>query len=177
MAQRAQVKSLEALETFRSRLILYMGQARSALEEVSAEVMRTRSWLENEQRMAVENRCRKLARVLEDAQQALFSARLSTLKTESSAEQLAVHRAKRAFDEGQAQLQRLKHWAKDYDNRVQPLLKQVEKLHTVLTTDLPHAAAYLAEVIQVLAAYAELKAPPVNTGVEPGGDATGGAKP
>ena len=59
MAEKAQVTSLEALDTFRSQLIVYLSQARPALEEVGAEVLRTRMWLENDQRTHWENELRR----------------------------------------------------------------------------------------------------------------------
>src|SRR6516225_9605833 len=108
MAERAQVTSLEALDTFRSQLIVYLSQARPALEEVSAEVLRTRMWLENDQRTHWENEMRRRLKTLEQAQQALFSSRLGALRRETAVEQLAVHRAKRAVDEAEAKLRVLK---------------------------------------------------------------------
>ena len=45
MPERAHVTSVDALELFRSQLIVYLSKARPALDEVSAEVVRTRVWL------------------------------------------------------------------------------------------------------------------------------------
>ena len=45
MPQKAEVRSLDAIEVFRSSLIVYLSQARPALEEVSAQVLRIRLWL------------------------------------------------------------------------------------------------------------------------------------
>jgi len=157
MPQKAHVTSLDALESFRSHLIVYVSQARPALEEVSSDVMRVKLWLENDQRTHWENEVRRRTKVLEQAQQSLFSARLGILRQESSAEQLLVHRAKRTLEEAETKLRMVKKWARDYDGRVQPLLKQIEKLHSVLSHDLVKAMAYLAEVIKTLAAYAETR--------------------
>src|SRR5512140_3498669 len=110
MPEKAQVTSLEALESFRSHLIVYLSQARPALEEVSAEVMRTRIWLESEQRTHWENQLRRRMKTLEQAQQALFSSRLGALRHETAAEQMAVHRAKRAVEEADAKLRVIKKW-------------------------------------------------------------------
>jgi hypothetical protein len=161
VSQQAHVASLEVLETFRSNLIVYLSQARPALEEVSADVLRTRLWLENDQRTYWENQLRRRTKVLEEAQQALFSARIGHLRIENSAEQLAVHRAKRAVEEAETKLRVLKKWQREFDNQTQPLVKQMEKLHTVLSVDMVKAIAYLADAITTLAAYAELQAPPV----------------
>ena len=159
MAQKAHVTSLEALETFRAQLVIYLSQARPALDEVSAEVSRTRMWLEDEQRVHWEGQMRRRTKDLEQAQQALFSARLGILRKESAADQFAVHRAKAAVTEADEKLRTIKRWAREFDGRVQPLVKQTEKLHTVFSNDMVQALAYLTQVIKTLAAYAETKLP------------------
>ena len=160
MPQKAHVTSLDALEAFRSNLIVYLSQARPALDEVSAEVVRTRIWLENDQRTHWENQMRRRSKELEQAQQALFSSRLGVLQRETAAEQFAVHRAKAAVDAAQLKLRILKKWDREFEGRVQPLVKQMEKLHTVLSTDMVQAIGYLTQAIGTLAAYAETKPPP-----------------
>jgi hypothetical protein len=72
---------------------------------------------------------------------------------------MALQRAKRALEEGDAKLRTLKRWTMEYDSRVQPLVKQMEKLHTVLTQDMVLAVAFLTQAINTLAAYAEVRAP------------------
>ena len=157
MPQQAKVSSVEALDLFRSRLIVYLSQARPALEEVSADALRTRLWLENEQRTHWENQLRRRGKELEQAQQALFSARLGMLRHESAADQLAVRRAKSAVEEADMKLRILKKWVREFEGRVQPVVKQIEKLHTVLTNDMVQAVASLTQAINTLAAYAEIK--------------------
>ena len=156
MPQQAHVTSVEALEAFRSSLIVYVSKARPTLEEVTADVLRTRLWLETEQRTHWEGQVRRRAKELEQAQAALFSARLSNLSEAISAEQMAFHRAKRSFDEAEAKLRTLKQWNREFENRVDPLVKQTEKLHTVLANDMIKAIAYLTEAIKTLAAYSEI---------------------
>lgn len=160
MPEKAHVSSLNALDAFRARLIVYLSQARPALEEVSAEVMRTRMWLENDRRVFWENQMRRRLKELEQAQQALFSARLGALRHESALEQMALQRAKHGVEECDAKLRTLKKWDRDFDTRVQPLLKQTEKLHTIFTNDMVKALAFLTQAINTLAAYAEHQAPP-----------------
>ncbi len=162
MPQKAHVSSIEALEAFRSDLIVYLSQARPALDEVSAEVLRTRMWLENEQRLHWENQMRRRTKELEQAQQALFSSRLGVLNRETAAEQFAVHRAKDAVAEAGLKLRTLKKWDREFEGRMQPLVKQMEKLHTVLSNDMVQALGYLTQAINTLAAYAETK-PPAQT--------------
>jgi len=56
-------------------------------------------------------------------------------------------------------LRLIRHWTRNFDNRVQPLLKQTEKLHTVLAHDLGKAVADLTQILATLAAYTEVAAP------------------
>jgi hypothetical protein len=133
-------------------------------------VQRTRGWLDNEQRAHWEGELRRRSRALEEAQQALFSSKLSSFRETSASEQMAVQRTKRAVEEAEAKLRVLKQWSRVYDNRVDPLVKQMEKLHTVLAHDMVQAVAYLAQAINTLDAYAEV-APPASApaATQPGG--------
>ena len=67
---------------------------------------------------------------------------------------MAVQRAKRALDEAEAKLRNVKQWNRVFDNRVDPLVKQMEKLHTVLANDMVKAVAYLTQAIDTLDKYA-----------------------
>ena len=84
---------------------------------------------------------------------------LGVLRKETAAEQFAVHRAKAAVAEADEKLRTIKRWSREFDGRVQPLVKQTEKLHTVFSNDMVQALAYLTQVIKTLAAYAETKLP------------------
>jgi len=166
MPDRAHVTSVDALESFRASLIVYLSKARPTLEEVSADVQRTRGWLESEQRTYWENEFRRRSRALDEAQAALFSSRISKLRDVSAAEQMAVQRAKRALDEADAKLRAVKQWNRVFDNRVGPLVKQMEKLHSVLANDMVKAVAYLAQAIDTLHNYAGIIPSPA-TGAAP----------
>ncbi|HXU76213.1 MAG TPA: hypothetical protein VN794_06565 [Methylomirabilota bacterium] len=170
MAQGARVSSVEALEAFRATLIVYLSKARPTLEEVSAEVMRIKLWLENDQRMFWEAQAKRRLKALEQAQADLFSARISNLREETSAEQVAYHRARRALDEAEDKLRVVKRWNREFDSRAQPLVKQMEKLHTFLAHDLMLAINYLGETAETLHAYAGLQAPSIAPA--PPGDST-----
>jgi len=154
MPERAHVTSVEALEAFRSKLILYISKARPALEEITSDVLLVRLWLENEQRTYWENQLKRRKRAWDEAQAALFSSRLSNLREESSAEIQAVHRSKRAYEEAETKLRVLKQWNRDFEGRVLPLVKQMEKLQTLLSGDLPRAISYLSELVLTLDNYA-----------------------
>ena len=156
MPERAKVTSLEALEAFRSRLIIYRDKAGRVLDEVAEEVLRTRVWLQSDRITFWEGQIRKRHKELEMRQQELFSAQLSGLRDASFVQQQAVQRARRSIGEAEDKLRVVKQWSRQFDQRVEPLGKQVEKLRTNLTHDLGLAVAYLSEVTKTLSEYAEM---------------------
>ena len=172
MADRAHVSSVEAIELFRANIIAYLGKARPVLEEACDEVFRTRQWLQYDRRVHWENQLKRRRKILEEAEQSLFSARIGNLREPTSAEMAAVTRAKRGLNEAEEKLRLVKRWTLEFDNRVQPLVKELEGLRTMLANDVPKAVAHLAQVIKTLDAYA---------GVKPGGESSaaqaGEAKP
>ena len=50
MAERAQVTSVEAVESFRASLVVFLKRARVALEEACDEILRARAWVQDDRR-------------------------------------------------------------------------------------------------------------------------------
>ena len=75
-----------------------------------------------------------------------------------------------AFQDAEGKFNVVKQWNRQYDQRIEPLGKQVEKLRHNLVHDLGLAIAFLAEVTKTLAEYTELRPagsapkPPPETG-------------
>jgi chromosome segregation ATPase len=160
MDGQARVGSIEALEGFRAALIRYTERARRALDDVSGEVKRTRGWLETEQRQKWEAEFRRRSRLLEQAEQELYSARMSSLRDDKTVQQMAVNKARRALAEAEEKLAVLKRWRQAYDARIEALAKQLENLHDTLSRQMPKAAVSLTNSIRHLQDYAEVHAPP-----------------
>jgi hypothetical protein len=159
MAGQAKITSVEAIELFRAALIVFTSHARPALEEISSEMTRTRLWLENDQRRFWENERRMRSKKMEQAQQELFTARLSDFQETTSLLQMTFNRAQRAVRDAEEKLLRLKKWDRELDNRSAPLLKEVEQMHSFLTSEIPRAIAYLSQVVRALDAYTDAGAP------------------
>ena len=155
MADRAKVTSVDAIESFRADLIVFLSKARPTLEEISSDVLRTRLWLQNDQRARWENELKQRARQLERAEAELFGSRLSKIQSPTAAQQMAVIRARRAVREAEAKLKVLKKWDRELENRSEPLLKQVDQLHGYLTSQMGKAVAHLAQVVSALEAYTD----------------------
>ena len=159
MAERAQVTSIEAIESFRADLILFLSKVRPTLEEVSDEVLRLQFWLQNDQRRHWENELRRRSRKLEEAKQEMFNAALSHLQEATALQHLAVQRAQRAVREAEDKLDSAKKWERGLEDRTAPLVKQVEEFHGFLTIDMGRAVAQLVQIIRTLEAYARVGGP------------------
>jgi len=176
MPDRARVTSLEAIERFRAQLIVYRDKAGRALDEIGEAVTRTRLWLENDAERRWQEEIRRRTRELEQRQQEAFSARLSGLRETTVAQEAAVQKARRALREAEDKLRRVRQWRRQFDHRVEPAARQVEKLRHTLGPDLNRAIAWLNDVIRTLSAYAEshppTAAPPPPSDDSHPGDAT-----
>ena len=153
MSNRAKVSSVEAIEAFRNSLIIFLSKARPSLEEVNSDVARTRSWVENEQRLRWEHEMRRRKKNLDEAQSAFFSAQMSQLREPTVAERMAVSKAKIALEEAEVKLRVIKRWNRELGSQLEPLARQLEHLHTVLSGELPHSIAYLSKVVGTLQDY------------------------
>jgi hypothetical protein len=154
MAQ-VKVTSIDALESFRARLILFINKAGCSVGEVIDEVNRTRYWIQNDQRMLWEREFRRRTKVLEQAEQELMSARLSGLKQTTSMQQNAVNKAKKALQEAEEKRRVIKKWNRDYNAQADPLAKKLESLRGFLDHDLPKAVSYLSNAQKTLESYVQ----------------------
>jgi hypothetical protein len=159
MATQARVTSIDALGTFRAAVIIFMTKARQAVDTMSDQAKRTRVWLQTDQRMHWENEIRRRQRLLDQAEQELYSARLSGLAETVTVRQAAVRKAKRVLEEAQEKLKNVKRWSQNFDAAADPMLKKLDSLREYLDHDMPDAIAFLANAQRALEAYAQ-SAPP-----------------
>ncbi len=173
MASAAQITSIEAVESFRARLIVYLGQMRPLLEEISHEAVRVRLWIQGEQQHFWQDQFRRRYRKLEEARQELFTARLSSFQEASALQHMAVNRAERAVTEAEEKLATLKKWGLEIEDHTAPLTRQIDALQSFLTTDMGGAVAYLDQVLSALAAYRDVGRPAAAAGQPPPAAAEG----
>jgi hypothetical protein len=167
MSQQAQITSVEAIAAFRAQLVVYLAQVQPVLDEVTSEVLRTRSWLEDDRRRFWQQEFRKRSRKLEDARQELFTASMSKLGEGTSLHQMAVQRAQRDLRAVEEKLVVLKKWDRELDNRTGPLVKQMEQLHGFLGVEMERAVAYLDQALRALDAYRSVAPQSAGKIVEP----------
>lgn len=155
MAESANIRSIEAIEAFRSKLIVYSHRAENTIDEVSEELKRLRQWLQHDGPTFWKREAQQRKRKLDDAQHLLFGARLSPARESTSSERLAVDKAKRRYDEAADKLQALRMWNSKFDHAAAPLIKELGKFSTTLDAEMPKATAHLKQVVTTLSEYAE----------------------
>jgi len=158
MSEGAHVSSIEALDSFRAALMIYLEKARGALDEVNDEVRRARTWLQYDMRTYWDAEAKRRRRAWEEAKNALFRATLATFQEAKSSHQLAVTKTKRALDEAEEKQRILKKWNQAFDSRVDPLAKKLERLRDNLAREMPNAVAFLAQAAKTLDAYTRIGA-------------------
>ena len=156
MVERAQVTSVEAVESFRADLIVFQSRARVVLEEACDEVLRARVWVQIDRRRYWTAEARRRSQTLEKTRADLSSARLSQFQESTTLHLMTMQQAERANREARAKVAILKKWDRGLENRTDPLLKQVNQLQWFLARDMARAVAYLARVVRTLEAYAEV---------------------
>ena len=159
MAGQAQITSVEAIESFRAKLIVFLTQTRPVLDEAASEVSRTRLWLQNEQREFWEHELRVRAPAAGGGQTGIVQRPAFPV---SRFHRPATHgraTAKRAVQEAEEQMLALKKWDRELENRAAPLMKQTEQLQGFLATDMARAVAYLDQALKALEAYRSVASP------------------
>ena len=169
MPGQARITSVEAIQAFRTDLLVYLEKARGVVDEVSEEVSRTRSWLQDDRSAYWAQQIRRRTLVLEQAQAELFSARLGGQHQNLQLQQMAVRRAKLALEEAETKVKTTKHWLREYPAQVEPLARHADLLRHTLVSDMGKAVESLTQTIAALDAYAALKAPSADapTGTPP----------
>lgn len=173
MAEKAHITSVEAIEAFRAQLVVYLEKAGNALDDISDDVVRMRLWLQTEQRQHWEGEYKRRLKKFEEAQQALFSAKLSSLKRAGDFDQMRFNKAKRHLQEAEEKRVMVRRWDRNFDTQVAPYAKQVDKLRNMLATDLRQAVDYLTQTVRTLDDYSRGSAPSIEG--PPAGEETGGA--
>lgn len=155
MSEQAKVSSIDALEAFRADLIQYVEKARVALEDAEGEVRRTRTWLDVERTNHWTREMKLRVKQLEQAEAELYNALITRPKETHAFHKMAVLKAKRRLEEAEEKILVLKKWRQTFDNRVTPLLRQLDPMFFLVSRHLPKGIQSLGEAIKALQAYAE----------------------
>ena len=153
MSDKAHVSQVEALERFRSYLVLFLERANAVLDEVGEEAKRTRIWLQSEQKPHLLREMKRREREMEMLQQELFTARLSPLKVAKTGQQMQINRKRKEIRDLEATLRSVAGWMRNFDSVVETEARSVEKLRQVLDHEMKHALQNLSESYRLLSEY------------------------
>jgi hypothetical protein len=159
MADQARITDLDAIESFRSALIVFISKTRQAINVAQDAVKKTRNWLQLEQPAFWSAQIRQRQKRLEQANAELMSARLSEFIESPVVQQMAVRKARAALEESEEKLRRTKAWAREYDRAVDPMMRTLDGLRDFIDNDLALAVAQLVEMQKILEGYTENAAP------------------
>ena len=174
MSEVANVRSIDAIERFRSALIVFLEKGKVTIDDVGNDVKKLRYWLEHDRIPHWQLELKKRLRKLDEAKHELMTARLSDYTEDTMLQQMAVNRAKRALEEAERKLKTVKHWIREFDSVVMPVAKQLSRMDALLSARLPKGVAYLRETVRLLDSYGRINnpiagggAPSVSRGTEP----------
>lgn len=155
MEQGAHVDSLEAMSLFRASLLVYTDKARVALAEAADEIARTREWLRADRLPYWEAQVRRRRRNLDEAKAGLFRTRTAAIRALAPTDQAAVHSAKRALEEAEDKVLKVRRWINKFDAAVALPAKEIEHLRGLVVGKLPGGAMYLGRAVQKLQTYTD----------------------
>ena len=100
-ATNARVTSIDALDDFRAKLLVYCARARRLLDDVNDDVVRTRVWLQSDRLPYWKKQVWLKQKELAIADQELMTARLSDMPEATQARRMAVNKCKAALREAE----------------------------------------------------------------------------
>ena len=140
-------------------MIVFSAKTHSAVDQVSDEIRRMRSWIQHDRRLHWEKELRHRSRVLAQAEQELLSAKMAGLLDNLSVQQLAARRAREAREEAEKKLANVKRWSRDFESAAEPLAKVLDSFREVLAHEIPRGISFLSQAQKTLADYREIHAP------------------
>ena len=180
-ATNARVTSIDALDDFRAKLLVFIARSRRLLDDVNDDVVRTRVWLQSDRLPHWKKQVWLRQKELAAADQELMTARLSDMPEAVQARRIAVNKCKAALRETEERLEHVKKWIKLYGSMVEPKTKVVVQMRQVVDQDLRKAVAFLEQAAGTLTDYAEIRKtrPPAGDSAgegQPGSDTLPGAE-
>jgi hypothetical protein len=162
MQPQAKVSSIDAVDAFRSSLILYLERARHVLDDVQHDITQQRAWLQHDRLPFWKRQVHLFELELAQAEQELLTARLSGQTEAVRDRRRTVERAKAKLDQATETFGHTRRWLSQFDHAVDPQVKRTAPLRQVLDHDLVKAVALLAETMRVLVDYAAVSVKPAS---------------
>jgi len=162
MTHSAQVRSTEAIESFRGALAHFEQRAQDAIEMLQAELQRAVEWVEHDRPSYWKKQTHRAEQAVHDAKLELERC----LMTPVAGERPACREQRANLKKVQARLatcreksERLKHWKRQLHHEMFEYTGRVSHLKRILETELPMARVRLRQIVRRLDAY-QIERPP-----------------
>ena len=162
MSSPAQVRSVDAIEHFRSRLAKYEQQVQSALETLTLEMRRAADWLRYDRPSHWKQQTKQAEDVSHQAKLDLERCLIFPIAGEKPAcreEKATLRKAKDRVDYCREKSERVRHWNRHMQHEMFEYEGRVGQLRQILETELPAARAKLQKIIRRLDDYQIGQAP------------------
>jgi chromosome segregation ATPase len=157
MAAGARVQDLDVIRLFRAALIKFTESSNSALTDADGEITRKLSWLESEQMMFWTRQIRKWNEEVNRAKDAVRQKRIfkDAMGRQQSTvdEEKHLKKCQAALEECETKLENTRRHAKQLQREHLLYRGGVQRLATLLSSDMPNAIAMLDRVTQQLQQY------------------------
>lgn len=160
MAERANIRDIQAITELQSALGRFAGNTQEALTTIEAEIARTQTWIQ-QQAQRGRHQILQARQTLQQAQAALNRCRSQVVigpggtrrPPDCRAEKRAVTEAQRRLRETEAQLQKVQQWQTRLASAVERYRRLARKLHELTTTQTKRTQARLDRLAARLEQY------------------------
>lgn len=160
MAERAHVRSIEALRAFKAALADFEDASRQALGEAQGQVQRAVGWLQNDRAIYWRQQLKYRQNRLSDAKSELMRAEMATeTRTSAVVERKNVQKWKQAVEEAEQKLQNIKRWMRLIEREQTMFKSRCQPLARTIEGEMPKAHARLDRYYATLEKYVRM-APP-----------------
>jgi hypothetical protein len=164
MDQQAKINSVVTLKELRSSLAKFAETASVALDEVTSEIQRTLTWLNEDRRRHWTNQVRLRQERYVQAKLALkrkgiFDLALAGVRSSAIDEKKALAIAERQLREAERRLARTRSWILRIEKELSDYRAATQGLGAAIDMDIPNARARLEKMVESLESYIAL-APP-----------------
>lgn len=167
MADGARVHDIDAIRSFRATMIKFIESSNAALSDAESELTRRISWCEGEQTTFWQGHIRKLTEQISQLKEAIRMKTIfkdATGRTESAFdEQKKLRAAQARFELAEQKLANCRRWAKQLQREHLMYRGGIQRLQTMLSSDLVNSVATLDQIVVQLDAYLSAGVPSLAT--------------
>jgi len=163
MPDQVKVEDFEAFRLLRGALLRFAQAAGQSLIAADSQIVRTRSWLENEQPAFWQNQLRKRVEAVAKARNAVRQKTLYKDATGRAAsaieEEKVLARCLAAVEQAEQKIEAVRKWLPRLEKEAEMYRSGVSRLGGALTVEVPRAVGLLDRLAATLEQYVQLEAP------------------